>query len=73
MIARPRVFVLVPLCPRPYEKDTLCECCGMGAVLARCQFDWPPEAHFDACWHCAQLITAQAMIGVAFKLAVRPP
>ena len=40
----------------------------MGATAANVQFDWPPEAHFDACWLCAELITMQALIGVALKL-----
>lgn len=53
---------------RPYQVDGLCDCCGMGATAAKVQFDWPPEAHFDACWLCAELITIQALIGVALKL-----
>jgi hypothetical protein len=68
MMARRRVFVLVPLRPRPYEKDELCDCCGMGAVVARCWFDSPAEAFFESCWLCAELITVQAMIGCALQV-----
>lgn len=63
MNARPRIFVLKRVPPRPFDRDELCDCCGMGAVAANVQFDWPPEAHFDACWLCAELLTIQAMLG----------
>lgn len=71
MIARPRIFVLNPVAPRPFQADELCDCCGMGAVAARAWFDWPPDAHFECCWLCAQLITTQALIGVALKELVQ--
>lgn len=41
----------------------------MGATAARVQFDWPPDAEFFACWLCAELLTVQALLGVALKLA----
>ena len=41
----------------------------MGATAARVQFDWTPDAHFRACWLCAELLTVQAVLGVALKLA----
>ena len=69
MIAKPRIFVLKPVPRRPYQADELCACCGMGATAARVQFDWPPDAHFRACWLCAELISVQALLGVALKLA----
>lgn len=41
----------------------------MGATAARAQFDWLPDAQFRACWLCAELLTVQAVLGVALKLA----
>jgi hypothetical protein len=41
----------------------------MGATAAQVHFDWPPDAHFSACWLCAELLTIQALLGVALKLA----
>lgn len=69
MNARPRIFVLKKVPARPYQADELCACCGMGATAARVQFDWTPDAHFRACWLCAELLTVQAVLGVALKLA----
>ncbi len=64
------MFVLRPVVLGSFEPIGTCECCGLGAATAaRVWFDWPPDAHFDACWLCAELITAQAMIGVALTLA----
>lgn len=68
MRAQARIFLLKKVEPRPYQADELCECCGMGATAARVQFDWHPDAHFRACWLCAELLTVQALLGVALKL-----
>lgn len=70
MRARARVFLLKPVPVRPFDQAGLCDCCGLGATAARAWFDWPPDAHFECCWLCAELITAQAMIGCALKLLV---
>lgn len=69
MNARPRIFVLKRVPRRPYQADGLCACCGMGATAARVHFDWPLEAQFECCWLCAELLTVQALLGVALKLA----
>jgi len=69
VIARPKIFVLHRVPPRPFQADGLCACCGMGATAARAWFDSPADAHFDCCMLCAELITVQALMGVALKVA----
>jgi len=69
MMARDRIFVLKPVPRRPFARDELCDCCGMGCVAANAHFDWPLDASFDCCWLCAELLTVQALLGVALRLA----